>query len=71
MSVPASINGRPATVPSDGRIKCPHCGRPATTEDKVFLQGPDGPVQRVKIGCPAGHWLIPQSKAGESRWAGP
>jgi hypothetical protein len=25
----------------------------------------------VKLACPAGHWLIPQSEPGESRWTRP
>jgi hypothetical protein len=53
------------------RIRCPHCGRTATAEDRFFLQSADGSVQRTKLACPAGHWLIPQLEPGTSRWTGP
>jgi hypothetical protein len=70
MSVHANTDGRPAVTAPFVRIKCPRCGRAATTEDKFVVQTPDGPVQRVKVGCPAGHWLVPHVESGESRWAG-
>jgi hypothetical protein len=52
-------------------LRCPHCGRAATASERFFLQSPEGPVQHIKIGCSAGHWLIPHLGPGESRWSGP
>jgi hypothetical protein len=70
MSLQANTNGRPTTAESTPivGIRCPHCGRLATAEDRVFLRSPDGPVQRVKIECPAGHSLVPHLGLGDSRW---
>jgi hypothetical protein len=39
-------------------------------EERFFVQSLDGPVPRVKVACPAGHWLIPHLGPGESRWSG-
>ena len=59
---------RPPLGRFNGRITCPHCGRPATAEERLFVRSPDGPVERLRFGCPVGHWLIPQNGRGESRW---
>ena len=53
---------------SNGWIKCPHCGRPATVEDRLLVSSPDGTVERLRFGCPVGHRLIPQNGRAESRW---
>jgi hypothetical protein len=72
MSTPANTNGRETVARSAPvvRIKCPHCGRVTTAEDSLFVQSPEAPVPRVKVACPAGHWLIPHPEPGESRWSG-
>jgi hypothetical protein len=81
MSIPTNTNGRTAVAaaarqptPAGGTpivpIRCPHCGRTASAEGRFFLQGPHGPVERLRIACPAGHWLIPHGEPRESRWAG-
>jgi hypothetical protein len=72
MPLPANTNGRPTTAESTRvvRIRCPHCGRVATAEASFFHESHDGAVQRTKIACPAGHWLIPHRGLGESRWTG-
>jgi hypothetical protein len=72
MSTPANIKGQQTITRSAPfvRIRCPHCGRVATAEDRFFVQGPEATVQRVKIGCPVGHRLIPHLEPGESRWRG-
>jgi hypothetical protein len=58
-------------TPVAARLRCPHCGRAATAQDGCFLQTAEGPVQRMKVGCPAGHWLVPHPEPGESRWTWP
>lgn len=49
-------------------IRCPHCGRAAAHEGRYFLHGPDGPVERREVRCPAGHWLAPLVAPARSRW---
>jgi hypothetical protein len=58
-------------APVAARIRCPHCGRPATARERFFLQTAAGPVQRMKVGCHRGHWLVPHLERGESRWTWP
>jgi hypothetical protein len=68
---PDQVDGQRVPRPRRAPMRCPHCGRVATAVEKFFLQSPEGPVQHIKVGCPAGHWLIPHLGPGESRWAGP
>ena len=35
----------------------PRCGLPAEVEDRVTMRSTDGPVEILKIRCPAGHWF--------------
>jgi len=51
------------------RIKCPHCGRTATTMGRFFVLDMAGPVERPRLRCAAGHWLAPLATTTQSRWA--
>ena len=44
----------PAYLDGDGALRC---GLPAEVADRVTMRSTDGPVEIVKIGCPAGHWF--------------
>jgi hypothetical protein len=33
------------------------CGLPAEVEDRVTMRSTSGPVEILKIRCPAGHWF--------------
>jgi hypothetical protein len=33
------------------------CGLPAEVEDRATMRSTDGPVEILKIRCPAGHWF--------------
>jgi hypothetical protein len=33
------------------------CGLPAEVEDRLTMGSTDGPVEIMKIRCPAGHWF--------------
>jgi hypothetical protein len=37
---------------------CPQCGVPAEIQERTMLPSTDGPVEHVKIRCPAGHWFF-------------
>jgi len=42
----------PAYLDRDGALRC---GLPAEVEDRVTMRSTDGPVEMLKISCPAGH----------------
>jgi hypothetical protein len=44
----------PAYVDRDGIRRC---GLPAEVEDQCTMASTDGPVDCVRINCPAGHWF--------------
>jgi len=44
----------PAFLDGDGALRC---GLPAEVEDRVTMRSTDGPVEILKIRCPAGHWF--------------
>jgi hypothetical protein len=52
-------------------IRCPHCGRPATSVDRFFVRDTAGPMERLRVRCAAGHWLAPLAAPIESRWIPP
>jgi hypothetical protein len=68
----------PAYLDGDGALRC---GLPAEVEDRVTMRSTSGPVEILKIRCPAGHWfngplesLTPQSAPldlSEAATAGP
>ena len=44
----------PAYLDGDGALRC---GLPAEVEDRVTMRSTSGPVEILKIRCPAGHWF--------------
>jgi hypothetical protein len=44
----------PAYLDRDGALRC---GLPAEVTDRVTMRSTDGPVEILKISCPAGHWF--------------
>jgi hypothetical protein len=44
----------PAYLDRDGMQRC---GLPAEVEDRVTMRSTDGPIEIVKVRCPAGHWF--------------
>jgi hypothetical protein len=44
----------PAYLDGDGALRC---GLPAEVTDRVTMRSTDGPVEILKISCPAGHWF--------------
>jgi hypothetical protein len=44
----------PAYLDGSGALRC---GLPAEVEDRVTTPSTDGPVEILKIRCPAGHWF--------------
>jgi hypothetical protein len=44
----------PAYLDTEGALRC---GLPAEVEDRVTMPSTDGPVEILKISCPAGHWF--------------
>ena len=44
----------PAYLDGDGALRC---GLPAEVEDRVTMRSTGGPVEILKIRCPAGHWF--------------
>jgi len=44
----------PAYLDHDGAVRC---GLPAEVERRFTMPSSDGPVESVKIRCPAGHWF--------------
>ena len=44
----------PAYLDDDGAERC---GLPAEVQARVTTRSSDGPVESVKIRCPAGHWF--------------
>ena len=44
----------PAYLDRDGALRC---GLPAEVEDRVTMPSTGGPVEILKISCPAGHWF--------------
>jgi hypothetical protein len=60
----------PAYLDAHGALRC---GLPAEVEDRCTMRSTDGPVEILKIRCPAGHWfngpldaLTPQAPPGAS-----
>ena len=44
----------PAYLDGGGALRC---GLPAEVADRVTMPSTDGPVEILKISCPAGHWF--------------
>ncbi len=44
----------PAYLDRDGAHRC---ALPAEVEDRTTMHSSDGPVEILKIRCPAGHWF--------------
>jgi hypothetical protein len=44
----------PAYLDGGGALRC---GLPAEVEDRATMRSTDGPVEILKIRCPAGHWF--------------
>ena len=44
----------PAYLDRNGALRC---GLPAEVTDRVTMQSTDGPVEMLKVSCPAGHWF--------------
>ncbi len=44
----------PAYLDRDGARRC---GLPAEVTDRATMRSTDGPVEILKISCPAGHWF--------------
>ena len=44
----------PAYLDEDGAQRC---GLPAEVQARITARSSDGPVESVKIRCPAGHWF--------------
>ena len=44
----------PAYLDGSGALRC---GLPAEVEDRATTPSTDGPVEILKIRCPAGHWF--------------
>jgi hypothetical protein len=44
----------PAYLDGDGALRC---GLPAEVADRVTMESTGGPVEILKISCPAGHWF--------------
>jgi hypothetical protein len=44
----------PAYLDRDGALRC---GLPAEVEDRVTMPSTGGPVEILRISCPAGHWF--------------
>lgn len=40
-------------------LDCPTCGLPAEITDRFILDSTDGPLEHVKLVCPARHWYTP------------
>ena len=44
----------PAFLDKKGACRC---GLPAEVEDQYTMRSTDGPVEMLRIRCPAGHWF--------------
>jgi hypothetical protein len=44
----------PAYLDGGGALRC---GLPAEVEDRATMRSTSGPVEILKIRCPAGHWF--------------
>jgi len=44
----------PAFLDKKGACRC---GLPAEVEDQYTMRSTDGPVEMLRISCPAGHWF--------------
>jgi hypothetical protein len=65
----------PAYLDGGGALRC---GLPAEVQDRVTMGSTGGPVEILKIRCPAGHWfnaplgsLIPPAQVTVAVSAGP
>jgi hypothetical protein len=46
-------------------VACPDCGQPAVVEWRTTIASTGGPVEHVKIACPAGHrYFMPAERLG-------
>ena len=51
---PLDVAGTPRIPRTAATLPCPECGRTAEVVDRFTLPSTDGPVQHLRLRCPAG-----------------
>jgi hypothetical protein len=54
---PTDVHDCEAAAPSD-TVSCPECGLEAVVEWRTTIGSTAGPLEHLKIRCPAKHWFF-------------